>query len=378
MDDQHTPQDDPQYVPARRAPEPGRAVAPPPQRFVLEQSGGKFGKYGKFLWIALAVCVLIILGQSAAYQSYFTEDPKIEEKFVSGATSGADKVAVIEVKGTIMSGEGFVKRQIDQVKKDKHVKAIVLRIDSPGGTVTGSDYIYHHLKKLVENKDRKLPLVVSMGGLCASGGYYVAMAVGDEPNSIYAEPTTWTGSIGVIIPHYDFSGLLEKWNIEDDSVASHKYKQLLSMTRQRSEADQKEIRAILQELVNESFEGFKDIVRSGRPKLAKDDEKLKSLATGQIFTADQALESGLVDRIGFLDDAVDRAIELAGLDKEKVRVVKYDQPMPAILSMLCGAKSQSATAALDGGLAQLFDMTAPRAYYLCTWAPALLTNTRGE
>lgn len=373
MDNPGTPQDQPQYIPAQSVPD---RPAPPVQRIVLEQPGGMFGRFGKYLWIALGLCVLIIFGQTAAYQSYFTNDPKIEEKFVSGATSGSDKVAVIEVKGTIMSGEGFIQRQIDRVREDKSVKAIVLRIDSPGGTVTGSDYIYHHMKDLV--KERDIPLVVSMGSLCASGGYYIAMAVGDEEDSIYAEPTTWTGSIGVIIPHYDLSGLLEHWNIEDDSVTSHKFKQFLSMTRKRSDEDQVEIRALLQDLVDESFGGFKDIVRSGRPKFADDDEALTAVATGQIFSARQAKEKGLVDQLGFLDDAVDRAIELADLDKDNVRVVRYKQPTAGLLAILSGAESHSMMSAFDSDLGQLMDMTAPRAYYLCTWAPALLSNRQGK
>ncbi len=125
-----------------------------------------------------------------------------------------------------MEGDGFVKRQIDRVRKDAQVKAVVVRIDSPGGTVTGSDYIYHHLKKLRE--DRSLPLVVSMGSIAASGGYYIAMAVGDQEKSIFAEPTTTTGSIGVIVPHYDLSGLMARYDVRDDSISSHPRKQILS------------------------------------------------------------------------------------------------------------------------------------------------------
>src|SRR5688500_19769660 len=108
-----------------------------------------------------------------------------------------------------MEGDGFVKRQIDRIREDENVKAIVVRVDSPGGTVTGSDYIYHHLKKL--RKEKNVPIVVSMGGMAASGGYYVSMAVGDEKDTIFAEPTCETGSIGVILPHYDLSGLMARY-----------------------------------------------------------------------------------------------------------------------------------------------------------------------
>ena len=91
----------------------------------------------------------------------------------------------------------------------------MLRVDSPGGTVSGSDYIYHHLREMPREK-RKIPLVVSMGGMAASGGYYVSMAVGHEPDTIFAEPTAFTGSIGVIIPHYDLAGLMEKIGAKED------------------------------------------------------------------------------------------------------------------------------------------------------------------
>ena len=104
-------------------------------------------------------------------------------------------MAIITVSGVIVDGDGYVKKQIERVRQDEDVKAIVLRVNTPGGTVTGSDYILHHLNRL--RAERKLPLVVSMGSVAASGGYYVSMAVGDQPQSIYAEPTTTTGSIGV-------------------------------------------------------------------------------------------------------------------------------------------------------------------------------------
>ena len=124
---------------------------------------------------------------------------------------------------------------------------VVLRVDSPGGTVTGSDYLYHHIKQLRE--ELELPMVVSMGSLCASGGYYIAMAVGQGEDLIFAEPTTWTGSIGVVIPHYDLAGLLASWNVEDDSIASHPLKLLGSPTREMTAED----REILQQLVDDHF-----------------------------------------------------------------------------------------------------------------------------
>src|SRR5213076_1478427 len=117
------------------------------------------------------------------------------------------------------------------------VVGVVLRVNSPGGTVTGSDFIYHHLRELVDR--RKLPIVVSMGSVCASGGYYISMAVGAEPNSIFAEPSTWTGSIGVIIPHFDVSNGLSKLGITEDSIASGPLKKMSTPTRPMTDAERK-------------------------------------------------------------------------------------------------------------------------------------------
>jgi len=261
------------------------------------------------------------------------------------------------------AGEGFVKRQIDRVRKDEMVKGVVLRVDSPGGTVTGSHYIYHHLKKLTAEK--KIPLVVSMGSLAASGGYYVSMAVGDQEDSIFAEPTTWTGSIGVIIPNYDFSAMLEQWKIEDRSFASGPFKQLGSPTRAMSE----EGKAVMQTLVDESFKDFKEIVLQGRPALANDPTALEKATTGQVFTAKQALELGLVDKLGFVDDAVERVKELASLEDTAVRVVEYRRPLGLFEAAMGGGQAK---ASVD--LGAILDLTTPRAYYLFTQLPVLVSG----
>src|SRR5262249_8389318 len=150
----------------------------------------------------------------------------------------------------------------------------------------GSDYIYHHLRELTEK--RKLPIVVSMGSVCASGGYYVAMAVGSEPDTIFAEPTTWTGSIGVIIPHFDVSGGPAKPGISEDSIASAPLKKMGSPPQPMSP----EAKKILQTLVDDSFKDFKAIVVNGRPKFKSDSAALDAVTTGQIFTANQAQKKG--------------------------------------------------------------------------------------
>lgn len=290
---------------------------------------------------------------------------KVREKFYSHARTGAKKIAIISLEGVILDGEGFVKQQIDQATKDENVKAVVLRIDSPGGTINGADYLYHHLRKLVEESE--VPLVVSMGGVAASGGYYAAMAVGPTPDTIYAEPTTWTGSIGVIIPHYNVVDLMKQWGVKDDSIVSHPLKDAMSITRTMSDSE----RQLVQALVDDAFGRFKDVVKHGRPSFEKDSSALDKVATGQIFTALQAKEAGLVDRIGFIEDAIDRAIELANLNKHDVRVVKYE-PEPSLSDVLFGSQARSPGLNLGSlDLTQLLSLTSPRAYYLCTWMPSL-------
>ena len=194
-------------------------VAVPAQVFI--QSPGRVRRFLPWLgWLAFFMCLPVIFSMLVAYGDYFGTNDGVQERFHSLSQTAVNKVAIIDISGVIAdTDEGFVKRQIDRVHKDEHVKGIVLRINSPGGTVSASDYLLHHLVAMREEK--KVPLVVSMGGLAASGGYYVAMAVGDQEKSIYAEPTTTTGSIGVIIPHYNVSGLMRVLQVDDDSVVSN-------------------------------------------------------------------------------------------------------------------------------------------------------------
>jgi len=317
-------------------------------------------------WVGCFVFLALFLGLSLGLREYFDRSGGIHEKYHSGAMHGRDKVAVITIDGVILKGSGFVKHQIDRVRDDKNVKAIVVRVNSPGGTITGSDYIHHHLVKL--RQEKKVPMVVSMGGIAASGGYYLAMAVGDQQRTIYAEPTTTTGSIGVIVPHYDLSGLLTHFNVKDDSIVSHPRKQLMAMTKPISDEDRK----ILQVYVDDAFSRFKDIIKSGRPVFRQAPEKLDDLATGEIFSARQAKDHGLIDELGFIEDAIDRALELADLRKERTRVVEYEQP-PSLFDLPFASDAEARPSAL--GL--ILDLNTPQAYYLATTLPPLVTQRSG-
>jgi protease-4 len=353
------------------------ARQPAPTTQIVLQQPTAFGRYGKLLLFLLVIAVIMIIGQSASYRSYFTPPDAPIEKYHSLSKEAADKIAIIKIEGTILDAEGFIKKQIDRVREDKDVKAVVLRIDSPGGTVTASDFLYHQIRRLAKDRGTKndeFPVVVSMGGLCASGGYYIAMAAGGRDDVIFAEPSTWTGSIGVVIPHFDLSQLLADWKVEDDSIVSHKYKLMGSPTRQLSPEEEKEERKLLQELVDQSFQRFKEIVLSGRPKLKDDEEALETATTGRIFSAQQALDLKLVDKLDFLDAAISRAAELTGRDPSALRCVQYEEP-PTPIEMLLGAESGiGPTGKLD--LSAMFDLTAPRAFYLCSWLPSVLSNSR--
>jgi protease-4 len=294
-------------------------------------------------------------------------ETRIQEQYFSHEQFSKNKIAILSIEGVIAGGEGFFKRQLDQAQKDfdaGELKAIVVRVNSPGGTISGSDYILHHLLKFKD--ETKIPLVVSMGGMAASGGYYVSMAVGDEKESIFAEPTTWTGSIGVIIPHYNIAGLMKEIGIEADEVVSHRLKGMGSISRPMTEEEKQ----IFQSLVNDGFTRFKKVIKAGRPKFKADPTLLDKLATGQIFTADQAVENGLVDQIGFLEDAVDRAIILARVPKSDVSVVRYKSESSLVDAILGGQAKSSQS--ID--LAAILDSTSPRAYYLCTWLPVMATK----
>lgn len=344
------------YVPAQLVPDAARG----PIRVVVEPARGSW--IGRVLkWAFFTIVALAIIG---SFQASFEGDNDLREHWHSLSKTASDKIAIISVEGTIMGDENFVKKQIDHVRNNDDIKAVVLRVDSPGGTVTGSDYIYHHLKKLTEK--RQIPLVVSMGSIAASGGYYVAMAAGEVENTIYAEPTTWTGSIGVVIPHYNVSEALDKLHIEDDSIASNPLKLMGSPTRKFPEPIRLEVEGILKGLVDSSFESFKEIVLASRPALRNNQAVQDVVFTGRIFTAKQAKENLLVDRLGFVEDAIERAVELAKLDKDDVRVIKFKKPS-GFAEMLAGEQSKRPSFDINS----LLELTVPKAYYLCTWLPGL-------
>ncbi|MCZ6653722.1 MAG: signal peptide peptidase SppA [Planctomycetota bacterium] len=251
----------------------------------------------------------------------------------------SDKIALIDVDGVIVNrhsgrmfseGEHPVSLLLEKLaaaQRDPAVKAVVLRINSPGGSVTASALMHEEITRF---KKTGKPVVAMMMDVAASGGYYIACAC-DE---IIAYPSTVTGSIGVIMQTVDLSGTLAKLGVSTDAITSGPRKGAGSPLQPMSAQD----RAIFQAVIDEMFHRFVDVVDEGRPDLSR--ERIVELADGRIYTARQAHEAGLVDRIGNLRDAIKRAKELAGI--ERARVVTYQRPLswhPNIYAQAPGTQS---------------------------------------
>ena len=278
------------------------------------------------------------------------EEKVLTEKFVAGDRSACDKIAIIAIEGIITNNEdGFIAKQIRKVMSDTDVKAVVLRVESPGGTMSGSDYYLHLLKKM--KAKRKIPVVVSMGSIAASGGYYVSMA-GDE---IYAESSTLTGSIGVVASLFNASELLEKIGVESTPITSGPHKTMGSFTKPMNEEE----RAIWQRLIDDNFDRFKQIIREGRQEFADHPGELEKLATGQIYTANEAVDNKLIDAIGFLDDAIERAGEKANLGSN-YKVIRYKPKLSVMEALL---ESRAPNPLLSGKT--LTEIMIPKVYLLC-------------
>jgi protease-4 len=204
-----------------------------------------------------------------------------------------------------------VREQLDRARKDSSVRAVMLRINSPGGTVTASDMIYQELVRF--KKDRDVPVVAHFMGVAASGGYYVAMAA-DE---LIAQPTGVTGSIGVIFVGVNVSGLMKKFGVEDQTLTAGAQKDAGSWLRPMKPDE----RAHLQSVLDDMHERFKQVVAAGRPAL--DRARIDELADGRIYSS-QAKANGLVDSLGDLEDTVAAAQRRAGL--ATARVVIYHRP----------------------------------------------------
>jgi protease IV len=334
-------------------------MPPPPRR------GGGFVR-GIFMTLATT-----IFGLSLALNIYLIA---ISGIFSAGGSSSQNliegdpnqKVAVIPVSGVIMDEmSAKFDRWLRAIEKDSDVKALVIEIDSPGGSVTSSDEIWHRIARFKQDHPN-MPVVVAMNGLAASGGYYVACA-GDY---LFAQPSTLTGNIGVLLPNYNLSRLFDKWGIEEKTIVSSgaDFKNAGSMFQPESAAH----RAYLQDIADKAFAQFKDVVAKGRTgKSNFDAKKLSQIANGKIYMAADALALGLVDQIGYPQDAYAYAAQAAGL--KNMMVVKYRDP-PTIFDAFGGSsRVNPAQGGAGGGITingvnvnanDLHEVLTPRLMYL--------------
>src|SRR5438132_4467585 len=214
--------------------------------------------------------------------------------------------------GLLSDGDNPVslfREKLDAAACDKHVKAVVLRINSPGGAVTASDIMYQDLLHFRHETNK--PVVACMMDVAASGAYYLAMA----SDRIYAHATTVTGSIGVIMSLYNASGLLTKIGVTSDPVKSGPNKDIGNPARPMT----KEEREILQNMVNSFYDQFVQVVVKGRQL---PEERVRALADGRIYTGLDAKKQGLVDEVGYLEDALQAAMDLACI--KDARIIAYD------------------------------------------------------
>ncbi len=243
------------------------------------------------------------------------------------------QIARIEITDAIASKTR--KRVLDALKtvEEKKFPALLLRIDSPGGTVGDSQEIYYALKRLRE----KVKIVASFGNISASGGVYIAMGA----EHIVTNPGTITGSIGVILRGNNIERLLDKVGVSFKVIKSGPYKDILAFDRELTEPEKN----ILQELIDTSYQQFVQTVAEAR-NLAV--ETVRSFADGRIFTGEQALQLGIVDRLGTEEDARRWAAELVGLDPDKTKCYTFEEPKPLLNRLLPGNRSAMAPGLSSG------------------------------
>lgn len=261
--------------------------------------------------ILIIISIIVLLFLITVFQTF---------RFMMGSSSIGEKVAILDIAGIITKSDSTIKL-IHSYRDDPNVKAIILRINTPGGSVAPVQEIFSELRKLEK------PIVASMGSTAASGGYYIACAA----DTIMANPGTLTGSIGVIMQFTKLKGLYDKVGLEHQVIKSGQFKDSGSMFRDLTEDDI----AILQETVDDVYNQFVDAIAESREDTLTRDEIIK-LADGRIFSGRQALEHKLIDKLGNLQDAIIVAGELGNIEG-KPKVSRKER-RPTLLEQLIGIK----------------------------------------
>jgi protease-4 len=304
---------------------------------------------------------------------------QVQEHLRSGSKLASNTIAIIHIDGVLMEGmTTFAEREIERAAADAAVKAVVLRINSPGGTITASDDLHKRIAELRDGDPKKntsaKPVVVSMGSVAASGGYYIAMPA----KTVLAEPATITASIGVYAALPNITELGKKIGFTMELIKAGEVKDSGSPLKEMTPKE----RQIWQDMVDHSYLRFLQVVEQGRPALKgklQDDILIDEVvhirdttgptkhvkytryrADGGIFTADAALKYGLVDQIGYLDDAVRVAQQAAGLG-EDYKVISYERP-PSLFGSFLGVDAKAADSVFD--LRHISEGAVPRLWYM--------------
>ena len=286
---------------------PSEPSSPASQTVFVDRRRGR-----SFLWRGMGLLLSLWLGLLlvGAFMSAGGLPSRLQETYEAGPLLGP-KVAIVTVTGTIAGHSvDHVIRQLRQARSDDRVHAVVLRVDSPGGSLSGSDQIWREVKAL---QSKGKPVVASLAGIAASGGYYVATS----SDVILAEPTTLTGSIGVLMEVPEVGGLLEKVGVRMETLATGSWKDAPSLFRPLNDEERERWKG----MIGKGLDRFVSVIAQGR-KL--DEGSVRTLADGRVFTADEAIQFRLVDRLGYLDDAVLEAQKRASLPEAKI--VRYAEP----------------------------------------------------
>jgi protease IV len=341
--------------------------------------------YGCLFLVSLLLNVVLAY---ALWPSTAEDSEDVTEAHLYGPRRAADKVAVVRADGPLVEGlDRHILRQVRTAARDPHVKAVVLRIDSPGGTIGASEDIHRELTRLRAGQHPRYPdvkakpLVASMGSIAASGGYYIAMPA----EKVFAEKTTLTGSIGVFASLPNVSELAHQNGVRMELIKAGGIKGSGSPFHELTPAE----RQPWQDMVDQAYDQFLDVVATGRPMLTKErlrgeavirkeafvyddkgnpktDDAGRPLkvpverfrADGGTYTAAEAKQFQLIDDVGLLEDAVAAAAQSAGLTD--YRVVTYERP-PSLLGTLLGVRANSAA---TPDLPQLATGLTPRVWYL--------------
>lgn len=312
-----------------------------------------------FIKLLLTASVIANLALVGMYLKYY---PRVDtnEEFKEGDRYAKDKIAVIRVSGMIMSESiAAPKRELKSAADDPDVKAVVLHVNSPGGTIEGSDELFKAIEEFKTKTSR--PIVVSMQGLATSGAYYISMPA-DE---IFADRSCITGSIGVITQLFTFEKLMNTYGVAAETIKSGAMKDSGSPFKTMSADERKE----WQKMVDSMYGQFLGVILKYRTQKIGGEEKLRKLADGRVYVANEAKSLGLIDQIGYLDDALAAARKRANLG-EKVRVVSYARSIA--LTDLIGLSAPDKPAGhSQEAIAQILNRMTPRMYLLPPWCLGL-------